>query len=975
MPAAGTGSSTTSGGPSPASARSRRTRSRVHATDALAGTIITFGGIGVIAAVLGLMLYLMAEVLPLFRSGSLAAPTAATLTQWPAPSPAKTSTNTSTTVRDGPALLAIDEYGVSAASLWHDGTLRVHAVKTGARVLERRAFEASATAISWVTYEGLVAVGFGDGTVRLGSLTFDAKQATRAQVHESLRDIPIGTTAPDPQGTDAGAIVERQGEDQFRIITPTLALREPVAIEGGSGAIARIDYRRSADREMLVVVRADGTTLVEAVTTITPLGGGKPRTRLETTPVAFVPPQGRGLPLRAFVTADATSVLALWDDGLTQRYSLTGAEQAPQGAAPLIETVPLLEQGRRVTASTMMIGGLTLLIGDDKGFVHGAFAARDPVKGAADGHHLVCAHSLAVLDAPIVNLAVSHRNRCFVAADASGSFAVWNLSAHKRVTSHQTQSGALWAAEIMPKFDAIATLDKGGSLVVYPMEGGHPEASWRSLFGKVHYEGESQPGYSYQSSSASDSSEPKLSLRPLIHGTLKGTLFALIFAVPIAVLAAIYTSEFLVPKVRLAVKPAIEMMASLPSVVLGFVTAIIIAPFVASVTSGLLLGLVVVPVVLLVGAHLWQLLPTRSISRLGGVWRTALIALAMAFAVLLSIWLGPIVERALFRPTRADTLVAAGLVEKVPQESWPAWVGRRASMSPDVERQLRAEGLAFQDGGVVRAIEPRDDNERARLDQALAQSRLAAPSLRAWLDGNIGTAAPGWFVLVFPAAAIAIAVLQRRFFGRHWDAILAGQGRIAAGLLCLAKLALALIACAAVALVAARVLTTLGLDPRDLVMGPYNQRNALVVGLIMGFAVIPVIYTISEDAMSSVPASLRSASLGAGATRWQTAIRVVLPVAASGIFSAIMIGLGRAVGETMIVVMATGNTPSMDWSMFSGFRTLSANIAVELPEAPQGSTHYRVLFLCGLVLFVLTFVVNTTAEIVRQHFRRRNAAL
>ena len=99
--------------------------------------------------------------------------------------------------------------------------------------------------------------------------------------------------------------------------------------------------------------------------------------------------------------------------------------------------------------------------------------------------------------------------------------------------------------------------------------------------------------------------------------------------------------------------------------------------------------------------------------------------------------------------------------------------------------------------------------------------------------------------------------------------------------------------------------------------------------------------------------------------------RVVLPTASPGIFSAIMIGLGRAVGETMIVLMATGNTPIMDWSPFNGFRTLSANIAVEIPEAPQGGTLYRTLFLAALLLFVLTFVLNTAAELVRQRLRKR----
>ncbi len=136
----------------------------------------------------------------------------------------------------------------------------------------------------------------------------------------------------------------------------------------------------------------------------------------------------------------------------------------------------------------------------------------------------------------------------------------------------------------------------------------------------------------------------------------------------------------------------------------------------------------------------------------------------------------------------------------------------------------------------------------------------------------------------------------------------------------------------------------------------FDQRNCLVVGFAMGFAVIPIIFTISEDALSNVPQRLISASLALGATRWQTAMRVVLPTASPGIFSAIMIGFGRAVGETMIVLMATGNTPVLDWNIFTGMRTLSANIAVEIPEAPYGGTLYRVLFLAGLLLFAATFV-------------------
>jgi phosphate transport system permease protein len=170
-------------------------------------------------------------------------------------------------------------------------------------------------------------------------------------------------------------------------------------------------------------------------------------------------------------------------------------------------------------------------------------------------------------------------------------------------------------------------------------------------------------------------------------------------------------------------------------------------------------------------------------------------------------------------------------------------------------------------------------------------------------------------------------------------------------------------------------LIALGLDPRGGFLDTYVQRNTLIVGFAMGFAVIPIIYTIAEDALNSVPEHLRGASLGCGATQWQTAIRVILPTAMSGVFAGIMVGMGRAVGETMIVVMAAGNTALLDWNLFNGLRALSANIAVELGESPKDGTLYRMLFLAALTLFVITFALNTFAEMVRQRFRKRAAQL
>jgi len=155
----------------------------------------------------------------------------------------------------------------------------------------------------------------------------------------------------------------------------------------------------------------------------------------------------------------------------------------------------------------------------------------------------------------------------------------------------------------------------------------------------------------------------------------------------------------------------------------------------------------------------------------------------------------------------------------------------------------------------------------------------------------------------------------------------------------------------------------------------FDQRNAMIVGLTMGFAVIPSIFSMTEDAIFNVPRHLSNGSLALGATQWQTLVRVILLTASPGIFAALMIGLGRAVGETMIVLMATGNTPVLDFSLFQGMRSLSANVAVEVPEAEVASTHYRVLFLAALVLFAFTFMVNTLGELVRQRLRSKYSSL
>lgn len=140
------------------------------------------------------------------------------------------------------------------------------------------------------------------------------------------------------------------------------------------------------------------------------------------------------------------------------------------------------------------------------------------------------------------------------------------------------------------------------------------------------------------------------------------------------------------------------------------------------------------------------------------------------------------------------------------------------------------------------------------------------------------------------------------------------------------------------------------------------RLNAVVAGCALSLAIIPVVYTVAEDALSAVPRALREASLALGATRAQTLLRVILPAALPGIFAGIVLGFGRAVGETMIVLMASGNAAITSWNPADSIRTMSATVAAELAEVVYGSAHYHTLFAIGALLFILTFVLNSLGD-------------
>jgi len=473
----------------------------------------------------------------------------------------------------------------------------------------------------------------------------------------------------------------------------------------------------------------------------------------------------------------------------------------------------LLEDANaEITASTQLVGGISLIIGNSKGGLAQWFMARD-TDGEQRLQHI---RDFQMGTAPIVEITAEQRRKGFIALDAAGKLGVFHSTAHRTLLVDQVADGPGVLA-LSPRANRII-VEEGGKLLPLSLKNPHPEVSWSALWGKVWYENYDEPKYVWQSTASNSDFEPKLSLAPLTYGTLKAAFYAMLLAAPLAIAAAIYTAYFMAPGMRRKVKPVIELMEAMPTVILGFFAGLFLAPYLEGHLPGIFSLLLLTPIGILLSGFIWSRVPEAVRQRIPDGWESAIL---------------------------------------IPVVLLVGWFS--LSMSPHLETW-------FFNG-----------------------------DMRLWITNDLGI--------------------------------------------------------------------------------NYDQRNALVVGLAMGFAVIPNIYSIAEDAVFSVPRGLTLGSLALGATPWQTLTRVVILTASPGIFSALMIGMGRAVGETMIVLMATGNTPIMDMNLFEGMRTLAANVAVEMPESEVGGSHYRVLFLAALVLLMFTFVMNTVAELIRQRLRKKYSSL
>lgn len=847
--------------------RDRKTRTSVKVADKVSKALITFGGIGTIIAVSTVCIYLVSVAVPLFFKAKAEGSA-------PVENPGFTKSQM--------VHVIMDEYRELGATFYEDGSVQVFRVETGEAVGERQNVvgDRELTATSFLTDRDDVAFGYADGYGQLGTMGIAIEFIGEDSVPDAVYDLPIGDTML----LDDKLYVHTQ-PGQFRSHQFRTELKPAVKL--GDEPVSRIAHTIGNTGPVLIALTGE-TFSIYAVREIRNFLTGAVTPSVQRGDIPYTPRTDQPNPPDYVLLSKLGDMAYMaWDDGYLRRYDTRNLNNAS-----LMQEIDLTDGATGLSALDFLIGRTTIISGDTEGYVKAWFNAPDD--RSPDGVSLVNAHNLGKGPDTVTALTGASRSRLLAAGYANGMVRLYHVTAHNLLK----EVDAGWPVKSVVIGAREDTLLAAGDeeMVSWLFDQRYPAISFSSLFTKVWYEGYAEPIHMWQSSSATDDFEPKYGLIPLIFGTLKATFYSLLFGLPIAILAAIFTSEFMDPKVKTRVKPLIEMMASLPSVVLGFMAALVIAPAVENIVPSVLSAFFTLPMVFLIGAYLWQLLP-RGVALRFEHHRFLLIFLTIPIGVLWAGQLGPFVEQVLF-----------------------------------------------------------------------------AGDMKRWLDGQIGSGAGGWFILLMPLTAVGTGVILNRLledriraWSRHWSR---GRAAITDGL----KFAGGVVLWLVINWVLSHALGAVW-DPRGTeihnFLGTYVQRNAMVVGFIMGFAIIPIIYTLAEDALSSVPEHLRSASLGAGATPWQTAVRIIMPTAMSGLFSAAMIGLGRAVGETMIVLMAAGNTPVMEMNIFNGFRTLSANIAVELPEAPVGGTHYRVLFLAALALFVMTFIINTFAESVRQRFRKR----
>ncbi|MCA1753165.1 MAG: hypothetical protein LC641_00410, partial [Spirochaeta sp.] len=520
--------------------------------------VITVGGIGVIAAVSLVFVFLASVVIPLFRGTSFEPAAVYSLD--------RNASNAHT-------YMAVDEFMIAGLVSDDDGRgLRHIRLDSGENIGYFNIFDRTPSAVSYTPSDGWLTAGFDDGSTAIGQVVFetDFYELTDPRM-ASLSDLEVGEVA-----LFEGNVAQRTDVGQIRVQRPVITMSEPISA-GGSSSIELIDKTITSSGPIIATVSEDGRLRVNTVSerrniltgvVTTTLSGGK----IDLTDNFAVHPD----PAAVLVNAIGTNIFMVWKDGYYTRLDVRDLENIE-----IVESGQLLEDdsAAEITKVTFLLGQGTLLVGDSLGRVRTWFLARTPETETPDTLSLVNA---AEFEGPVAvtSIASSSRKRLISVGYADGTVASFYVTSSALLGRMNVFDGSsVEGIVIAPKNDAVIGISLN-TLGIFSLKASHPEATSSSIFGEIWYEGNSEPKHSWQSSSGTDTFEPKYGLVPLIFGTLKATFYSLLFGIPIALLAAIYTSEFLDPKLRGRIKPAVEMMASLPSVVLGFLAGLVFAPFV-----------------------------------------------------------------------------------------------------------------------------------------------------------------------------------------------------------------------------------------------------------------------------------------------------------------------------------------------------------------------------------------------------------
>ena len=443
-------------------------------------------------------------------------------------------------------------------------------------------------------------------------------------------------------GTEDGRVLLAQHlykvtyPDDIRVITPQLFYplgETPLKLTDGI-AIKNLSVQSDEELTTIAALTDDARLIIRQYTKEESLLGDEEKLTIEEGVVSVSDKANK-----IILDVEQREIYISDGDGFIDYYDVSNVS-SPR----LVQHVHAVPESVEITSLKFLSGGISILVGDSRGQVTQWF----PVRDAENNYTVQQIRHFNSQDATITGIAPEFYRKGFLAIDAEGKTGIYHTSAHRTIKVQQIDSGPLKAIAIAPRANAMLLEISDKKLQFWRIDNKHPEISWQSIWREIWYESRDKPEYIWQSSSASSDFEPKFSLTPLLFGTLKAAFYAMLFAVPLAIFGAMYTAYFMSPRMRSTVKPTIEIMEALPTVILGFLAGLWFAPFVEKNLPSVFILVILLPVAVIISAYLWQKLPASIRLEIPDGWEAALLIPVVILATIISLILSQPVEQLFF---------------------------------------------------------------------------------------------------------------------------------------------------------------------------------------------------------------------------------------------------------------------------------------------------------------------------------------